>query len=299
MASLGGVNILAAPASGAEPSVARLRDHAVAARAEADEALRRAGLVLEEVHDSRSAERASDVLARIWGNPETPFLDPAILVALSHAGNLVALALVDGVPVGAAAGFSGPPGRPFHSHIVGLLPHVVGRGAGRAIKLAQRAWCLERGLDVMTWTYDPLVGRNARFNLRTLGAEAVEYIPDFYGRMVDAVNEGQRSDRILVRWDLTRDVADRRTERRLDAVHVAVADTRSGPTAYVRPPTGARTTLVALPGDVEEVRRTSADLASAWRLTTREALGDLLASGWRLTDITADFEYVLEKEPAR
>lgn len=264
----------------------------------AAEARARAGIRLEEVADSRGAERASAVLGRIWGTPGTSFIDPALLVALAHAGNFVAIAHVGDDAVGAAVGFAGPPGRPFHSHVVGLLPAAVGRGAGRAVKLTQRAWCLERGFAAMTWTFDPLVRRNARFNLRTLGAEAVEYIPDFYGHMVDAVNEGQHSDRMLVRWDLTREPGGVAAPADLRDAHVAVADAGDGPTPYGRPGPDAHTAVVALPADVAALRRDAPTAASAWRLETRSALVDLLGSGWRLDGVSDDGHYVLRKDAA-
>ena len=52
----------------------------------------------------------------------------------------------------------------------------------------------------MTWTFDPLVRRNAHFNLAVLGATVDEYLVDFYGPLPDAVNAGDESDRLLVVW---------------------------------------------------------------------------------------------------
>ena len=73
-----------------------------------------------------------------------------------------------------------------------------------ALKLAQRRAALEQGHTRMTWTFDPLVARNARLNLGKLGARAVSYHPDWYdlGGEVPA-------DRLMVEWDLTREPAQR------------------------------------------------------------------------------------------
>ena len=54
----------------------------------------------------------------------------------------------------------------------------------------------------MTWTFDPLVRRNAYFNTVKLAARPVEYLVDFYGEMTDEINAGQGSDRLLVEWPL-------------------------------------------------------------------------------------------------
>ena len=53
---------------------------------------------------------------------------------------------------------------------------------------------------MITWTYDPLILRNAWFNASKLGAFPREYLIDFYGEMPDAVNAGQGSDRLVVGW---------------------------------------------------------------------------------------------------
>jgi predicted GNAT superfamily acetyltransferase len=52
------------------------------------------------------------------------------------------------------------------------------------------------------WTYDPLLARNAHFNLQKLGAFADGFERDFYGEMDDQLNRGDRSDRFTVRWEL-------------------------------------------------------------------------------------------------
>ncbi|GAA3659061.1 hypothetical protein [Microbacterium marinilacus] len=272
----------------------------------ADAACEAAGIRIVAAHDADAARRVSDAMGEIWGWKQPQF-DTPLAVALAHSGGYVAtVEQPDGTVVGAAMGFCGPPGRAFHSHILGLLPSAVGRGIGRAVKLAQRAWCLERGIDTMTWTFDPLVARNAFFNLRRLGATAAEYLPDFYGSMTDRVNAGQHTDRVLMRWDLrTRPPAATRPEPRLDGAHPAVADLDGAPSTYARPGTAA-TALVAVPGDIEGLRRTDPETARRWRQQTRTALTDLLGSGWRVVDFArpaaAGGMYVLtntapEKDP--
>lgn len=270
---------------------------AARARALADDACKHAGLLLEPAHDPALTTMASAVLTEVWGSSETAMIDPALLVAIAHAGNLVTIAAVDGEPVGAAVGFCGPPGTPFHSHIVGLLPHAVGRGRGRAIKLAQRAWCLEHGIDAMTWTYDPLVARNAGFNIRGLGADVVEYLPDFYGEMTDAINTGQHSDRLFVRWDL-REEPSVRAAREAPSVdgHMAVADAGGEPAGYARPGDPSAPVFVATPADISSLRREEPALARRWRLEVRAALSDLLAHGWAVTDFTRSGHYELRRK---
>ncbi|WP_430647802.1 hypothetical protein [Agromyces sp. GXS1127] len=296
----------AAFAADALTGVAAVPSVAASARRAADDALASAGIRILEAHDQPATERVADVLSRIWGRDDG-MIDPALLVAMAHAGNPVGLVVpadrapevAADAPLGAAVGFCGPPGMPFHSHIVGLLPDAVGRGRGRAVKLAQRAWCLERGIEAMTWTYDPLVARNAYFNVRRLGAAALAYLPDFYGVMTDAINAGQHSDRVLIRWDLLRTPpapgAAASPAPLLDGAAAAVADLDGAPTTYVPPTDPTRPVTVAVPADVERLRGTDPALARRWRLETRAAFTDLLASGWSITDVTRSGQYVLRR----
>jgi predicted GNAT superfamily acetyltransferase len=144
-------------------------------------------------------------------------------------------------------------------------------GIGRAIKLHQRTWAIERGLDRITWTFDPLVRRNAWFNLAILGADVDAYLPSFYGEMSDAINAGDVSDRLLLAWDLSAPVPD--TPR--DGTDLS------------------NTELVPTPLDIVELRRCDPPAVAAWRSETRQALTSALDSGRRVLGFTRDGEYVI------
>lgn len=260
------------------------------------EAPARPGLSLRLVHDVAGCQQVADLLSRIWSIKGGSILDMHVLIALAHSDSYVLLAHLEDEPVGAAVGFFGAPGHAFHSHIVGVLPNAAGKGVGRAIKAHQRQWCLDRGIQTMTWTYDPLVARNAHFNIRVLGALPREYHADFYGPMRDTVNAGQETDRVLVRWNLSGGPpAERQVDR--SATHVALAghgDVPGEPSLTV--PAGTVRVLVAVPGDVETIRVTDPPLAQRWRQLTRLALQSLMADDWQVTDFL-DHHYVLRRLP--
>ena len=128
---------------------------------------------------------------------------------------------------------------------------------------------LRRGVAVIAWTYDPLISRNAYFNLAKLGARPAEYLRNFYGTMDDAINGGTETDRMLVRWELRSDLAAAacaakppavfgRAERARGAVVALSAgpDGRPVDGAAVAGQPGARTLLVGVPADVEAMRMT-------------------------------------------
>lgn len=143
-------------------------------------AARAAGVHMEPAHDAAQCTRIVALFNDVWG-ASVDVMDLGILVALAHGGGCVSLARDGGAVLGAGVGFFGSRGAPFHSHVVGVARNARARGVAYAIKLHQRAWCLEHGIGTMNWTFDPLVARNAHFNIAKLGARPIPYYPDFYG----------------------------------------------------------------------------------------------------------------------
>ena len=226
-------------------------------------------------------DRALALAEHVWGAP--PVTLP-IARAQTFAGWYVSLALDDGDPIGMCAGFvgvhDGPDGTPdlhLHSHLAAVLPSAQGRGIGRSLKRHQREWCLDRGIEHVSWTFDPLVRENARFNLHHLGAVGDRYLVDLYGPMDDDINRGQPSDRLLVHWDLRSE----RTERALDGPLPVPKASRSG---------------VPTPESIATMRAEDPDAALRWRLDVRAAMVEAFDAGLRPTAIDAAGNYVFTPE---
>ncbi len=208
----------------------------------------------------------------VWGT-SAPLVNVELLTAIAHSGGYVVAAYERDRMVGASVGFlADHHGEPaLHSHVTGVVESMRHAGVGRAIKLHQRTWAAERGLRWITWTFDPLVRRNAWFNVALLGADVDAYLPSFYGEMTDAINVGDESDRLLVEWDVTAPIP---TEpRQGDGVNDPV--------------------LVPTPVDIVELRRSDPHAVAAWRRETRAALTDALAAGRRVVGFTRDGAYVI------
>jgi predicted GNAT superfamily acetyltransferase len=193
----------------------------------------------------------------------------------------------------------------MHSHIAGVSARLPGRHVGFALKLHQRAWAMSRGVTVITWTFDPLVCRNAYFNIGKLAASAVEYLPDFYGAMDDEINSGDDTDRLLVHWPLADDPVVRAARgvgiaadaAGLRAAGAAVA-LDAGPGG--RPAPGlaggeAPTILVRVPQDIETTRRDDGHAARLWRRAVRDVLGGLMADGGQVTGFDRSGWYVVRR----
>lgn len=258
---------------------------------------------LKELDDLRALER---LFAEIWQRPEQPPMGADVLTALVHSGNYIAGARRDGRLVGGLVGWlGGPPPNHLHlhSHILGVVSESEARGLGFELKQHQRAWCLERGVKVIEWTFDPLVRRNAYFNLNKLGAEASEYLVNLYGEMTDGINTGEESDRILISWRLDSEQAKSAAAGRPH--NPAAEDLQRwkvdallslGPGGEPVPgASSARVVMCQVPEDIVMVRRSDPPLARAWRLALRKALTAAFDAGYRVTGVTRTGWYVLER----
>jgi predicted GNAT superfamily acetyltransferase len=174
-----------------------------------------------------------------------------------------------------------------------VLPGTQNQGVGYALKLHQRDWALDRGIELITWTFDPLVCRNAHFNLARLGVLVDEYHVDFYGVVPDAINAGDETDRCVARWELT---AERKERHASEAGGVALLVERDGrPVATGCVAGDDDAALVAVPRDIQEIRATDPALAREWRVAVRETLGVALRKGFVADGFVADDGYVLHR----
>ncbi|HEX2499123.1 MAG TPA: GNAT family N-acetyltransferase, partial [Actinomycetes bacterium] len=270
--------------------------------------------------------QAQRLAAEIWGSAvDSPPITAELGRAIGHAGGYLSGAWQadpastgPGRLIGVCVGFLGRD-HSLHSHLCGVEAAARGRQVGHALKLHQRAWALRAGLAEITWTFDPLVRRNAFINLAKLGAIAMQYLPDFYGVMADQLNAGdEHSDRLLVSWPLAdprvaRACAGAPAEVDLDALHgrgasVALDAGQDGrpqeaqqppqPPSPQQPPAGGPgpVRLVRVPADIAAVRAADPAAGRAWRAATRRLLGEHLDGGGRIAGFHRDGWYVLDRE---
>ncbi|MHB8507189.1 MAG: GNAT family N-acetyltransferase [Candidatus Dormibacteria bacterium] len=291
-------------------SLARDEDILATAEKAGTWAQERAGVTIRELIEIDDLVAISRLLQSIWGGEDEigPPLKPDLLRALAHAGNYVAGAFDDAGLRGALVGFLGADsdGVHLHSHILGVQPSRHARGTGFALKVHQRAWALAHGHDTVEWTFDPLVRRNAYFNLTKLGGDLHRYHLNFYGAMADTQNGVDDSDRVVLRWNLRSDrvvaaAAGAPSEARFEdngATHVGLAIGSDGQPIQ-RQPTGRPSTMcLYLPDNIIELRSARPEQAVAWRLALRESLTSALADGYECEGVTRSGAYVLVRPGA-
>jgi predicted GNAT superfamily acetyltransferase len=212
------------------------------------------GIAIRPLDTAEEVHQASAVLSEVWGGDRSG-MPPNLLRALAHSGNYAMGLYDDGRMVGASvAFFAAPAARSMHSHITGVLPGLQSQGLGRVLKQHQREWALARDVGHITWTFDPLVARNAHFNLRVLGTRVTDYLVNHYGAMDDGVNRGDETDRVMVSWALAAPPVPTPTDDQVAAT-------------------------VAVPPDIMDIRREAPAEARAWRQYVREGLSAHLADG--------------------
>jgi predicted GNAT superfamily acetyltransferase len=276
----------------------------------AEAAARSSGVHIRELAEVDDLQRLCALVDEIWHpEPTNPPVTAELLRALAHAGNYVAGAYAGDQLVGTCVGFfASPAAHAMHSHLAGVSPRLIGKHVGFALKLHQRAWALARDVSTITWTFDPLVCRNAYFNVVKLGAMPAEYLPDFYGVMDDLINAGDDSDRLLVHWALTADSVARASQgagsgadaSRLRAAGAAVAldiDADGLPAIRDTDPRAA-TVLVRVPLDIETVRRRHETVARRWRHAVRQVLGGLMSDGAMVAGFDRSGWYAVHRKAA-
>jgi len=261
--------------------------------------------LLETPEDMAAAEALQRL---VWLDSETDVIPTHMLLAVVHNGGLGVGAFVGDELVGFAFGFPGvvqTPDGPLlkhHSHILGVHPAWSGKGIGFAIKRAQWQMVRKQGIDRVTWTYDPLLSRNAHLNIAHLGAVCSTYLRSEYGNMRDGLNAGLPSDRFQVDWWLNSQRVVRRLSHRarpaLTLEHYRAAgaslleahrlgDSSPRPPGRLPQLEGALL-LVEIPPDFMAMKAADLPLARDWRFFGREVFEKTFAGGYLVTDLICE-----------
>ncbi len=245
----------------------------------------------------------------VWPGSETDVVPAHLLITVVHNGGLVLGAFAEERIVGFVFGFpgleftaDGP--RPKHcSHMAGVHPDYRDSGIGFALKRAQWQMVRHQDLDHITWTYDPLLSRNAYLNIARLGAVCSTYRRSEYGEMRDGLNAGLPSDRFQVDWWLNTHRVNRRLGKRprptLKLSHLTrvgvhpLYTMRIAESGLPRPPEHVPafdTPLVAgeIPSDFMALKAADFSLARDWRFFSREFFETAFAKGYIVTDFVFD-----------
>ena len=139
----------------------------------------------------------------IWGFADIELLPVRLFVVATKVGGQAFGAYDGDRMVGfclAIPGLKPSGGYYLHSHMLGVLPEYRNAGVGRLLKLEQRKEAIQRGIELIEWTFDPLELKNAYFNMERLGAIVRRYLPNQYGITTSALHGGLPTDRLVAEW---------------------------------------------------------------------------------------------------
>jgi predicted GNAT superfamily acetyltransferase len=213
------------------------------------------------------------IFDKTWAMDAGTEITPNLLQAMIHSGAYLSGAFVDSNCVGAAFAFPATTGGlHLHSHMTAVLDSFRDKGIGHALKVDQYKWAKQNNYKEITWTFDPLVARNAKLNVLKLGVDISAYYPNFYGDMPDELNAGDESDRVMASLKV-------------------VGDVPTPKTAISTPDKSA--VLIAIPDDIVAIR--GKDLAEnlRWRRSVRDEFVSALARGGKVIGFSANNEYVV------
>ena len=221
--------------------------------------------------DDQSMGRA--VFDHTWAMDAGTEITPNLLQAMVHSGAYLSGAFIGNECVGAAFAFPATTGGlHLHSHMTAVLDKFRDRGVGYLLKIDQWYWAKKNNYKEITWTFDPLVRRNAKLNLLKLGADIASYHPNFYGDMPDALNAGDESDRVLANWRVVDDNPVSRNE-------------------IIEPL--ANDILIAIPEDIVAIREKDLAENLKWRHKVRDQFVEALAKGGKVVGFSQNSEYVV------
>jgi predicted GNAT superfamily acetyltransferase len=263
---------------------------------------------IRALKDIAQFHQCEELQRRVWGMEDLSVVPLHLLLTAQKNGGLVLGAFDEqGTMVGFVFGFLGmtDQGQVKHcSHMAGVLPEYQGQQIGYRLKLAQREHVLAQGLDLATWTYDPLEGSNASLNIGKLGVICRTYLPDVYGDTGIQLHLGLPTDRFEVEWW----VRSQRVEERLESgpgkltleEALGMGAERANRTeldgrGLLRSEMddralGAEAVLIEIPADFQAIKSADMGLAREWRAQTRKIFEDCFGAGYVATDFISEVQ---------
>lgn len=256
---------------------------------------------IRDVEGDSEFHAIEDIQKEAWGFNDLDAVPAATLIATQHAGGTVLGAFEGEKMIGFAYAFPAlEDGRvSMHSHMLAVRTEYRNFHAGFYLKLAQRERTLEKGVDEITWTFDPLQSLNAHLNFAKLGVVSNRYVVNFYGEATSSpLHQGFGTDRLWVRWLLN-------SERVKEIIYRGPAS--PGAKMQSEPASIARSALIyceglrpllgdfkaslsadrcaiEIPHNITALKESEPGLGTEWREATRAAFLAAIEEGFLVED---------------
>lgn len=221
---------------------------------------------VETIAEFRAVE---ELQKEVWGIPDLDVVPLTHLIAAKAAGGVLLGAFDREALVGFVYGFVAQDDGEIahHSHMLAVKQAYRNFNLGCKLKFAQREAVLAQGINLITWTFDPLQSLNAYFNFSKLGVISDRYLINFYGEEAASFLHQSGTDRFWVKWILNSE----RVVKRLDKTDVPREDL-------------ADKLSIEIPGDINALQQHNPGLAREWRERTRRAFTEAIEAGYVVID---------------
>lgn len=233
----------------------------------------------------------------VWQSDDGRFaVPPKLLMDINNNGGLLLGAFIGERMIGFVLSFLGTNGQKHCSDRLAVLPEYRTQKIGERLKLRQREYVLAQGIELITWTFDPLQAINANLNLARLGAIARTYIPNAYGEMTDSINVGLPSDRFEAEWRLNSPNVQEHIGRKTNQmtwetfinagirVVFEIGFDSDFPRIEREYELSGDSLLVEIPTNIGALKSTAPSLAQEWRLRTRSLFERAFGNRYAATD---------------
>jgi predicted GNAT superfamily acetyltransferase len=260
--------------------------------------------LIRDVAGEAEHRAIEEIQKEAWGFNDLDIVPAATLIATQHAGGVVLGAFEGDSMIGFVYAFPAfEQGRAsMHSHMLAVRNQYRNIHAGFYLKLAQRTRTLEKGLDEITWTFDPLQSLNAHLNFSKLGVVSRRYLVNFYGEASSSpLHQGSGTDRLWVSWllnsDRVKQCLSRTPSSRVAKVVAASNDAGRLIQSALIYSEGARPLLgdfsgnlstnrctIEIPRDINALKERDPNLGAEWRAATRTAFLAAIEAGFLVED---------------
>lgn len=243
-------------------------------------------ITIREINEFAEIRAVEELQKEAWGLPDLDVVPLTQLVAAKEAGGVLIGAFDGEMLVGFVYGFpSFERGElAHHSHMLAVKPAYRNYDLGRRLKLAQREHVIAQGIDLISWTYDPLQSLNAHFNFGKLGVLADRYFLNFYGEDAASFLHQTGTDRLWVSWL----VSSERVKERISGISYSIPSNLGPPLVQVEGDDSSRRNdfaeglaqdhaVIEIPSNIDALPR---ETGLRWREDTRWAFTEALKAGY-------------------
>jgi predicted GNAT superfamily acetyltransferase len=247
-----------------------------------------AGVHIRPLRSNEDCHACVELQRHVWGFDQAEVVPSTLLHVVDFVGGLVAGAFDSKSNLlGFVFGITGVrDGQLAHwSHMLGVRESARNLGVGRMLKEYQRSALATLGVTRIFWSFDPLMAKNAHFNINRLGATVVEYMPDMYGTTASPLHLGMATDRLIVRLDTA---APPRSPSGIASDHGLPILTPFPRLNDVTLSVGDWTpdvVLIEMPTEVLDVLERAPVSAQTWRLAVRDHFRWALKRGYSVTGV--------------